>query len=185
MQTVRVQRQEIVVGLGITLLAIAAGTWRPRAIRVQSPSLIPHIYRVPSEASSTMHGDSARSMVSQPATPIDPRAERNKAKDYLQLVQLLFPLAKAGSPAAQYELASALHYCDESWHQYFFSRSTGVMRTSEEMRQLTTKLPENTRRQLDDAYRRCHSFSEDLSLLNTASDWLDQAVKGAIHQPLS
>jgi hypothetical protein len=170
-------RKSIVLGLGITLLAIAAGTWRLHATRVQPP-LTSKIGQVPSVfPPSTVRGDSARTIVGQPVMPIDPRTERNKARDYRELVKLLLPLAKAGSPTAQYELASALHHCDESWHQHFFSRSTGAERTPEEMRQLNSKLSENTRRQLDDAYQRCHSFSDNLSLLNGASDWLDEAVK--------
>jgi hypothetical protein len=169
-------RKSILVGLGIAFLGIVSGAWRLHATRVQSPPPTPLIGQVPAATSSILRGSSTLSMASQPVTPIDPRAERNKAKDYRQLVELLLPLAKAGSPAAQYELASTLHYCVVSWHQHFFSPSTGTARTPEEMRDLDAKLPENTRRQLNDAYQRCHSFSDNLSILNSASDWLDEAV---------
>jgi hypothetical protein len=86
-------------------------------------------------------------------------------------------MANSGSAAAQYELASALHYCDENWYARFVSRSTGALRPPAEMHDLYSKLSENTQSRLDEAYQRCHSFSAELDLLKTSSDWLDRAAK--------
>ena len=115
--------------------------------------------------------------VTRPGRPaIDPRDARKKATDYRQLVNLLLPLANSGSAAAQYELASALHYCDVNSH-LLISRTTGAVKTPEEIHQLNMKLPENTQSLVEEAYQRCRSFTDDLSLLKTSSVWLDQAAK--------
>ncbi len=106
----------------------------------------------------------------------DPRSERKKSTDYRELVNLLLPLARSGSVEAQYEVARALHYCDEELHAYFISRSTGAVRTPEEIR-LRGSLPENIQETIDASYQRCHAFLDDLSLLKMSDDWLDQAVK--------
>jgi TPR repeat protein len=165
------------IGLGLVALVTAAGTWRLHASRVQSPVVGTEIVLgfaapspVPQAANTGRH-------FSQPVSAVDPREARRKATDYRQLVNLLLPLANSGSAAAQYELASALHYCDENWHAHFFSRSTGAERTSEEMRQLYMKLSENTQNLLEEAYQHCHSFDGDFNQLKTSSDWLDQAAK--------
>ena len=86
-------------------------------------------------------------------------------------------VANAGSAAAQYEIARALHYCDESWRTHFTSASTGAIKTPEEIHRLYEKLPANIQKLLNDANQRCQSFSDNLSLLKGSGDWLDKAAK--------
>jgi TPR repeat protein len=165
--------------LSLICLAVSAGVWRMYAFRTHPPRAATTLVSAPGQPPL----DAAqRTVISnrslQPRLAIDPSAARRKATDYLQLVKLLLPTAKEGSPAAQYEVAKALKYCDQNWHaSSFFSPKTGVPRTSDEMQQLFTKLPENTQSLLKVADRRCRSFLEDLPLLKTANDWLDQAAK--------
>jgi hypothetical protein len=167
------------MSVGLIVLASVAGIWRLHAIRVQSPSLAANSLLARSAAASVVHhdhGDSVSARDTQWVVAIDPRAERRKATDYRQLVNLLLPLAKTGSAAAQYEVASALRYCKESWHAHIFS-ATGAARTPEEMRQLYANLPANTQSLLNEADQRCHSFLSDVNLLNSSNDWLDRADK--------
>lgn len=151
--------------------------WGLHASRVQPPALATTVVRAPIAVRSAEHPSTNNGTIKvQPKELIvNPHEARKRATDYRQLVKLLLPLAKAGSASAQYELASALRYCDESWHAHFFA-SNGVLRTPEQMQVLYSKLPENTQSLLNDADQRCHSFSEDLPLLKTSDDWLDQAV---------
>jgi hypothetical protein len=162
------------IGLGLVALVTVAVTWRLHASRVQPPRVV---IKIASAAPSSPQATNADRQVSQPISAVDPREARRKATDYRQLVSLLFPLAKAGSAAAQYELASALHYCDEEWRTRVFSRASGAIRTPEEMRQLYAKLPANTQSLLTEADQRCHRFLSDLDILDTSNEWLDQAVK--------
>jgi hypothetical protein len=166
------------LGLGLVALATAIGIWRLHARSVQSPAVGTEIVLgtaaplpVPQTANTDRH-------FSQPVSAIDPREARRKATDYRQLVNLLMPLAKNGSVTAQYEIASALHYCDEYWRAHVVSRTSGAIKTPEELRQLYARLPPNTQSLLSDADQRCRSFSDDLSILSTSGEWLDQSVKG-------
>jgi hypothetical protein len=162
---------------GLVALVTIAGIWRLHASRAQPPGVATKTVLLSAAPSPASPAANADRQASRPISAVDPREARKKATDYRQLVKVLLPLAQSGSAAAQYELASALHYCDDNWRAHFFSRSTGAERTLEEMRQLYMKLPENTQDLLKEAYQRCHSFEGDLSQLKTSNDWLDQAAK--------
>jgi TPR repeat protein len=115
--------------------------------------------------------------MSEATSAVNPREARRMATDYRQLVNLLLPLAKNGSASAQYEIASALHYCDESWRAHAVSRTGGVMKTPAELSQLYARLPANTQSLLTEADQRCGSFSGDPDILSSAAGWLEQAAK--------
>jgi hypothetical protein len=171
-------RKLIVIGLGVVSVTIAAGTWRMHVERVHSLNPITDkVLASPPAPLPPVRSIDTSSQILRPAATVDPREARKKAKDYRELVNLLLPQAKAGSAVAQYEVASALHYCEENWHARVFSRATGAVRTPDELHQLYAKLPANTQSLLNDADQRCQSFLSDLGLLNTSNDWLDQAVE--------
>ena len=110
--------------------------------------------------------------------PLDPRSARREAVDYMQLVQQLIPIAEEGSTEAQYEIASALHYCEENWHaRSFFSSVTGKWRTPEQLQRLYVMLPENTRSLMQEADEHCHAFVDELDILKTSDKWLEQATE--------
>jgi len=168
-------RRLILISSGV--VALVCVIWGLHAARVQPPALatrvvLAHFAVPPAEKPVT---DNVTMKVQPTELIVDPHEARKRATDYRQLVKLLLPLARAGSASAQYELASALRYCDENWHAHFFG-ATGILRTPEQMQSIYTKIPENTQSLLKDAGQRCHSFSEDLALLKTSDDWLDQAV---------
>src|SRR5262249_51171475 len=121
-------------------------------------------------------GASQPGAASQPAVALDLRAERRTAKDYKQLMDLLLPLAQSGSAAAQYELANALHYCDVTVHAHFISRSTGAVKSPEEIQQFVAKLDSGSRELVNTSYQRCQGFLKDLNSLSTTNYWLDQAA---------
>jgi len=112
------------IGLaGLVALVTVATTWRLHASRVQSPAVVAANIVLSSAAPSpTLQAANADGHVPQLVSTVDPREARRKATDYRQLVNLLLPLAKSGSAAAQYEVASALHYCEENWHARIFSQ---------------------------------------------------------------
>ena len=156
----------------VAAVAAIAGAFRLHATWVQSPHFIS---RGTSSLSITTSSQmSVDGKIPQISSSIEPR--ENGVSDYRQLVTSLLPLANSGSAPAQYELASALHYCDEQWRAHYFSRTTGAARTPDEMRQLLMKLSDNTQKQLEEANLRCHSFAGDLPLLTTWNDWLNQAA---------
>jgi hypothetical protein len=168
----------IMLGLALLGLIIAGGIWGLHGKTVQPDTVrkteLIHVATRPvlQERASVEHYTSPAS-----PTSVDPREERRKATDYRQLMNLLLPLARAGSAPAQYELASALRYCDENIQSHFISPTTGQMKTQEDIRRLYGKLNENTRQLLEESYQRCQTFLADLSPLKTYSDWLDQSAK--------
>jgi hypothetical protein len=169
-------RRWTLVGVGLAVFAAVAGTWRLHAIdgqshRITSKGSSPTVASVP--ASQTSNADPPASH----AEPIiDPHEARKKATDYRQLVKQLLPLANSGSLAAQFEISDALNYCSKNSH-LLVSRTTGTVRTPEEIHELDAKLPANTQSLVEAAYQRCRSFVGDQNLLETSSAWLDQAAK--------
>jgi hypothetical protein len=168
----------IFISLSFAALGVIAGAWRLHATNWQPPVPAPTTVSttpIPRSTRSTTQADDSPPKVSQ-SKAIKPRDARRAAADYRQLVELLLPLASSGSGSAQYELADVLRYCDEEWHAHLYA-GTGALRTPEQMRRLYASLPENTQALLQNANRRCHSFSENPDVLKTYSDWLEQAAK--------
>jgi TPR repeat protein len=161
------------IGLGLVVLASIIGIWRLNAFRAQSPGVAAKI--APGSVAPQHTNPDSRVTQSQPVPTVISREARRKERDYRQLVDLLLPMANAGSAEAQFEVASALHYCDKNSH-LLISRA-GVLRTPEEIHELYTKLPENTQSLVEQAYQRCRSFAGDLNSLKASSEWLDRAAK--------
>ena len=160
------------IGLGLVGLATVIGTWRLHAYRVQPSNVVARSVSV--SAMPQRLPDADRRV--QPALTVDSREAQRKEKDYRQLVNRLLPMANAGSAEAQFEVASALHYCEKNSH-LLISQSTGAPRTPEEIHALYIKLPENTQSLVEKAYQRCRSFAGDLNSLKASSEWLDRAAK--------
>ena len=167
---------------GIVGLAVAASIWGVHSKSVQAPPRVDESGLVSDAWHPTAQGAMHLSQFSQPAASIDPRAERRKATDYQQLVNLLLPLANASSPEAQYALASTLHYCDEMLHGYFTNHSTGTARTLEDAERAYAKLPyaglsNNMTPHLIEIYQRCHALFVDPKSLRASNNWLDRAAR--------
>ena len=169
-------RWSTLVGIGLAACTAVAVMWRLHGIddnshRIAAKSTLPSIASSP--AAHTFNAD-PQTAHAEPI--IDPREARKKSNNYRQLVNQLLPLANSGSLAAQFEIADALNYCSKNSH-LLVSRTTGVARRPEELHELLAKLPENTQSLMEAAYRRCRSFTDDPSLLETSSAWLDRAAK--------
>jgi len=126
---------------------------------------------------SVIQGDARGTIAAPPLVPLDPRAERKRAKDYRTLVNVLLPLAKAGSASAQYEIASALHYCEQNLYAHFISRATRAPKTNEEIRRNYEKLDDVAQQQFSESYEDCHALLNDLDSLKSSTDWLDRAAE--------
>jgi hypothetical protein len=105
-------------------------------------------------------------------------ATGQRPTDYYQLVNSLMPEARAGSAAAQYEIARVMRYCEQEWHNIVYSSATGAARTPEELRSLRTKLDARSKKRIDEANQRCASFA-NTDLATESARWLQQAVTAA------
>ena len=101
------------------------------------------------------------------------------AKDYAHLVKEIGASAATGNAEAQYVMAEALRWCDQTLKLYFI-RPNGQVRTLDEVQaRRATKSAGISQDELTTIFTRCQGFLEDPELLkNTGSwdQWLDKAV---------
>jgi hypothetical protein len=110
------------------------------------------------------------------AATIDPRELSRKTSDYYELVVKLLPSANAGSPAAEYEVARTLKFCNDAISSYFTDKVSGSRRSLETTLAIFASFPPIERDHISDIYHRCSGFFEDAGQLANGEFWLERAV---------
>jgi hypothetical protein len=171
----------------LVLLVLAWWSWPTRTLRAPSPHERPGPATVdtgppradPPDISppETQARDVA---ISAPAASGDYRAEWRAAGDYLEFAKQVLPAARAGDPAAQFYLSTALGYCESLYEWYFVERSRDGRirhRTLDEAQQITAVRPYFSADDVRDIQARCQRLrSLDDAPFGAASQWFDAAL---------
>jgi hypothetical protein len=123
--------------------------------------------------------ESASSVLSAPNLKVDLRAQFRESRNYADFVRGLAGTAATGDPIAQYLMARALKYCNDSDNLHKgFRNSNGSLRTRNEVEIRVAKYPPSLQQENLDAYDRCQGFSQDggqADATNAWASWLDKA----------
>lgn len=158
--------------IALVAVMVAVGTWSLRGKFVQAP--LPRTQTAtPSDEQQAITNGRAPGFHKQ-VIASSPQAP--KPTDYRQLVNMLLPAARSGDKQAQYQVAFALHYCEDYLHSHFISAKTGTTKTREEVLHFISTLDGNTKELSERDYRRCQSFLDDMSILRSYHEWLSSAA---------